>query len=222
MDSPADRDPPRDVNPYRSPEWAAGDSAPEDLLRAYGQYPIRLRGAITLRHATKAGVDGIGGVAVGRGFWISWPAMVLLVTARALALSPQEYRRGVVFLLLLACVLSAFFLGQLLSSLRLRRLYREQRGIFQFQHRTVNGDHIEATTREGVTRTSWDDYESCILQRDLVALRLRLPAIERRRQQSGEPLSWFDRLDIFPREHFENELAWEAFVALAKRMSSKR
>lgn len=233
MDSPADRDPHRDVNPYQSPQWAAGDPAPEDLLRAYGQNPIRLRGAISLQHARKAGLDNIGGP-VGLVLWTLGMGFLLFLvgTVSVLAVVNAEDEMPWVLaicIVLMACTPCFFVAWELFSTLRLRRLHREQRAIFEYQERTVSGDRIEIATRGGIVGTSWEDYDVCTFGRDLVVLRLRRQALRRRRQErSGDSLSWldrrlaFDRLDIFPREHFADELAWEAFVALAKRMSSKR
>lgn len=231
MDSSADRDCPRDVNPYQSPQWSGGDSAPEDVLRVYGQKLIRLRGALTLQHAKQAKLDKIGGplevilsiVVMGLQLFVVGVGVALAATSK-----DSSDRILAILIPLLMCIPLCILVLELLSTVRLRRLYREQRGIFEYQERTVIGDRIEAATRQGIVCASWEDYDLCTLGRGLVVLRLRRQALRRRRQaRSGEPLSWldrrlaFDRLDIFPREHFADELAWEAFVALAKRMSKR-
>lgn len=233
MDSPADRDPSKDANPYQSPQWS-GNPAPEDVLRAYGQGTIHLEGAITLRHARKAGLDNIGGP-VRMVLWILWIGFLLFIVGMgsfllATARSDGSGRALAVVICLVACLPCSAFVWEMISSLHLRRLHREQRGIFEFQERTVTGDGIEVATRSGLVRTSWDDYyDICTIGRDLLVFRLRRQALRRRRQErSGQPLSWFerrlayDRVDIFPREHFSDELAWEAFVALVTRVTSKR
>jgi hypothetical protein len=226
-----------DANPYQSPEWS-----PTDDERVGGQHgsgtltaPIHIKGTPSLDDVLRAYPGLIRG-AFDLALWCFLLAfLVVLVGSAGIVFwsraaqerSPGLFVLGVMLMLAPLGPLGAF-LPQLFASERVRRLWKEQGGVFQYREVTVTDELITTTVAQGVAKTPWTDYAGYRNDRNTVWLYLDRRGLKRRREQCGmeERRSRFginlDQADVFPRRQFDDDGDWGRFQWAVKHKLKKK
>ena len=235
---PPDRDPPADPNPYQSPICSDLDAEPAELLKNYLGGAIEMRGSLQPNDVFLAHFQnswGFTGFTVATwlatAFVLAWGAAVAVL----LPYAAGEARGSCFVWVLLAgieaiVVLILMSIGlRWISARRLKQLWDQRVGIFAEQVRRITIDGIQFKSAGDEIDTPWSDYACHRLFGHRLMLQLSPKALRRRRQvRSDDNRIWkagslsLDKIDIFPREQFNDRAEWTLFSRLVKQKVRRR
>ncbi len=226
-----------DSNPYRSPEWPPDDDQRVGGERGTGTLtaPIHIKGPLSLDDVLRAYPGLIRGI-LDLTLWCILLAFLILLVGFAdvvFCLRAIQERSAVLLVFCVLFMLASLaslgaFLRQLSASYRVKRLWKEQGGVFQDREVTITDELITTTLTQGVAKTPWTDYAGYRSDRNTVWLYLDRRGLKRRRELCGteERRSRFgislDQADIFPRRQFEDAGDWERFLWAVKHKLKKK
>ncbi len=223
-----------DFNPYQSPEAPSRRPEAETLFDLHGIKSIRVAGSLSLEDAGKVSkVPPMHPVVfrVASVFLVGVVALMglLCVYFYYIALRDDEYKfGGYMFGIVSSCfvgfVALCGFVALLLEARAVKRMWRQQRGIFAHGEITILPHGTERKVGDTTLSTPWSDYESYRIAKDLIVLRVRGRALKRRCSQDPphlftpvERTLGLDWADLFARRNFPGDAEWEFFLLLLKR-----
>lgn len=230
MSSSADREPPQDANPYRSPTHSGWADDPVALLQEFPGGAIEVRGSLQPKDVFLAHFNtslGFTGFAISQLVGMAIATVLVLLFA-AVAWPHVDSPVICAFLLVLVMGLLAVLWECRRNWMmvgHLKRLWKQRRGIFAEQVHRVTAHGISCRSADEELETPWTDYDYYQVSRHRLWLHLRQEALQRRRQRRPEGgilwkagYSWFDGLDIFSRDQFASREQWQLFVGLVKEL----
>ncbi|MEN6493456.1 MAG: hypothetical protein ABFD16_04115 [Thermoguttaceae bacterium] len=202
-----------DANPYQSPALADGERGSDTLTEA-----IHIKGALSLDDVQRA----YPLCTVGVQDLIVRFLIVLFLTKGLGPLWQAAPRIAMASCLIVVLPLLGQFFRKLLASRFVRRLCKQQQGIFAQREATITNEAIEMNWGGVAIHTPWAEYSEYESDENTIWLYLSRPGWKRRREQGGpgERPSRFgvnlQKIDIFPRRQFENDAEWERFQRVVK------
>jgi hypothetical protein len=222
-----------DANPYQSPEWSPADDERVGGQHGSGTLPetIHIKGSLSLDDVLRAYPAFIRNTSDLVVWCFLLTFQVVLVGCASVffwhqAVQHSSSRLFAVGAMVMMSPLPSLgvFLWQLRATRRVKRLWEEQGGVFQYREVTITDETIEIDSAHGtfVTKTPWTDYAVYRRHRDTIRLHMRRRGIKNRREQrrTKQRPSRFEvnlqKIDIFPRHQFENADDWERFLRMVK------